>query len=113
MYAIWEDDSEGTKTFTGSLGTTVRVDSNVSITANIGFNVSVKTQDELVTQRKITRTAYFGAAKTDQGWGFYLCDKNGSCRYDNTFLPSGNWPAYDGNGGNGAIWAYTWPYNSY
>lgn len=111
VYAVWEDDTEGTKTFTGSLGTSVRVDSstNATITGNIGFNVTVKTQDEIVTQHKITRTAYFGAAKADQAWGYQMCDDKG-CRYDDTFLPSGqHWPIYDG----GTIWGYTWPYNSY
>lgn len=108
-YAVWEDDTEGTKTFSGSLSTTVRIDSNITATGNIGFSVSVKTQDELVTQRKITRTAYFGAAKDDQGWGYQMCDDKG-CRYDDTFLPTGQyWPIYD----YGSIWGYTWSYNSY
>lgn len=114
VYACYEEDNQGSKTFTGSLGTTVTVTAGTTITASIGFSVTAVTQDELITQRKITRTAYFGAALTDQGWGFNLCDKSGgNCRYDNTFLSTGNWPAYDGNNGSGAIWSYTWPYNSY
>jgi len=108
-YAVWEEDNEGTKTFTGSLGTTVRIDSNTTATGNIGFSITTKTQDELVTQRKITRAAYFGAAKSDQACGFQMCDDKG-CRYDDTFLTSGQyWPIYD----CGSIWRYTWPYNFY
>jgi hypothetical protein len=118
VYAIWEEDNEGTKTFNGSLSTTatIPVSGGPTITAarTLSYGITVKTQDELVTQRKISRIAYFGAAKTDQGWGFNLCDKGSSpCRYDNTFLSTGYWPAYDGNGNAGAIWNYTWPYNSY
>jgi hypothetical protein len=114
--AVYEEDSEGTKTFSGSLTTATRplFDSTLTISGTIGFSITVKTQDELVLQRKISRTAYFGDAKTDQGWGFNLCDtKGGKCRYDNTFLSTGNWPAYDGNGTGGANWNFTWPYNSY
>lgn len=117
IMAVYEDDTEGTSTFTGGLTTTI-VDTisgvPVNVSGNIGFNISVKTQDELILQRKISRTAYFGAAKSDQGWGFLLIDKKGGgSRYDNTFLTTGYWPPYDGNAGNGANWHYTWPYNSY
>jgi hypothetical protein len=106
---VWEDDTKGTKTFTGSLTTTVKLSSGASTVGAIGFNVQVQTQDELITQRNTTRSAYFGAAKTDQGWGFQMCDDKG-CRYDDTFLPTGQyWPKWD----EGTIWGYTWPYNSY
>lgn len=107
-YAVWEEDTKGTKTYTGSLGTTATAAGGTPVTANIGFNITVATQDELITQRKITRAAYFAGAKIDQGWGFQMCDDQG-CRYDNTFLTSGNWPIYDG----GSIFAYTWSYNTY
>lgn len=108
-YAVWEDDTQGTKTYTGSLSTTVTISPGNTGTGTVGYSIQVQTQDELVTQRKITRTAYFGAAKFDQAWGFQMCDDKG-CRYDDTFLPAGQyWPIYDG----GTIWRYTWPYNTY
>jgi hypothetical protein len=85
------------------------MDSGNTTTGNISYKIEVQTQDELITQRKITRVAYFTAAKADQGWGYSMCDDLG-CRYDNTFLSSGlYWPMYD----NGTIWGYTWPYNNY
>jgi len=109
VYAVWEEDNEGTNTFTGSLSTTLSLGNNQTGTGTIGYSIQVKTQDELITQRQITRTAYFGDAKTEQGWGFQLCDDI-SCRYDDTFLPTGqHWPIYDG----GSTWRFTWPYNSY
>lgn len=111
IMAVYEEDTEGTGTFTGSLSTTVKVDTNTTATASVGFSVTVKTQDELLLQSKYSRASYFGAAKSDQGWGFQLCDtRKGSCRYDETFLPSGQyWPKYN----EGANWNFTWPYNSY
>lgn len=102
VIAVYEDDTEGTSTFTGSLSTTVTISQGNTIAGSVGFSVQVKTQDELILQRKITRIAYFGAAKADQGCGFQT--------QDNTFLPAGQyWPIYD----CGANWNYTWPYNSY
>ncbi len=110
VMTIYEDDTEGTKTFNGSLSTTVTITTGTTATGTIGYNVSIKTQDELILQTKYTRTAYFGAAKADQGCGFQMCDtKGGTCRYDNTFLTLVNWPIYN----CGANWNYTWSYNLY
>ncbi len=116
VMAIYEEDREDEKTYAGGLSTTVRdiFDSTTNVTGSVTYSVKVKSQDEIILHRKISRNSYFGAAKTDQGWGFNLCDKKGgSCRYDNTFLNTGNWPAYDGNGTSGTSWNYTWPYQSY
>jgi hypothetical protein len=102
-YAVYEEDTQGTKTFNGSLNTTVRVGSGTpasTVGGTIGFSVSVVTQDELITQRKISRLAYFGAAFSDQG-----CNFSG----DRTFNPPNSWPIYD----CGTIFEYTWPYNTY
>lgn len=110
-YAVWEDDTQGSKTLTGSLATTLQIPDTTppsTVTGSIGYSVTVQTQDEIITQRKITRIAYFGAAKADQACGFQMSDDKGS-RYDNTFLTTGYWPIYD----CGTTWGYTWPYNSY
>lgn len=115
IMAIYEEDNEGTQTFNGSLTTTLTIPATTgapsgTTTGTIGYSVQVKSQDELVLQSKWSRTAYFGAAKSDQGWGFVMCDtKGGDCRSDNTFLTTGNWPIFNG----GANWNFTWPYNSY
>ncbi|WP_132051813.1 hypothetical protein [Pseudocnuella soli] len=113
VYAAWEDDTEGTKSLTGSLSTTIKAKladgTEVSRTGTVGFTVSVKTQDDIITQRKISRNAYFRDAKNDQAWGFQMCDDKG-CRYDDTFLTSGSyWPKYD----EGTSWSYTWSYKTF
>jgi hypothetical protein len=112
VYAAWEDDTQGTKTFSGSLSTTLR-DSiggvGVTVTGQIGFSIQVITQDELITQRKQDRYSYFRDALNDQGWGFQMCQP-GWCGYDDTFLPANTyWPKYD----EGTNWGYTWPYKVY
>lgn len=111
ILAVYEEDAEGTETFTGSLSTTVRIDSTTTSTGSIGYSITVKTQDDLILQSKYSRSGYFGAAKTSQGCGFQMCDgRTGYCRYDTEFLPSGqNWPIYN----CGANLSFTWPYNSY
>ncbi len=95
VYAVWEDDNQGTKKFNGSLKTTLKLSSMLTGVADIGFDVSISTQDEIVTQRKIDRQSYLTYAKVQQGCGVL-------------FLPifGVNWPWYD----CGTIWQYTWPY---
>lgn len=104
-YAVYEEDTQGTNTFTGSLNTTVTTPPangapGSTIGGTVGFSVTVLTQDELITQRKISRTAYFGAAFANQG-----CDFSS----DRTFNPPHGWPYYD----CGTNFKYTWPYNTY
>jgi hypothetical protein len=92
VFGIYEEDTEGTKRFTGSIGTTLRVaDSTASatVTANIGYDVTVKTQDEIIRQLGWSRASYFGDASNNQGHGFY-----------------DGWPIYDG----GAHVSYTLPW---
>ena len=117
IIAIYEDDTEGTKTFTAGLTagltTTLTVPgatAGTTTTGTLGYSITVKTQDEIMLQSKYTRVAYFGGAKADQAWGFQMCDKKGGvCRYDNTFLTTGNWPIYNG----GSNLSYIWSYNTY
>ncbi|MBC7383633.1 MAG: hypothetical protein H7296_11695 [Bacteroidia bacterium] len=117
VIAVYEEDTEGTKTFTAGLSagltTTLTVPgatAGTTTTGTLGYSVTVKTQDEIMLQSKYTRVAYFGAAKADLGCGFQMCDKRGgACRYDNTFLTTGNWPIYN----CGSNLSYTWTYNTY
>lgn len=116
-YVVWEEDTEGTRTLTGSLTTTIRIgpagtpaNPGSTIGGSIGYSVTVKTQDELITQTPITRYSYFRLALANQGWGYDLCNKKGQCVQDNFYLPSGQfWPMYDG----ASNWRYTWPYRTY
>lgn len=111
VYAAWEEDTEGTSTFTGEIKTAVRplFDSTITISGTLGYSITVKTQDQLKTQRKQDRYSYFRDAKNEQGWGFQMCHP-GWCGYDDTFLPSGQyWPKFD----EGTEWGYTWPYRTF
>jgi hypothetical protein len=117
-YAVYEEDNQGTKTFSGSLSTTLYPsinDTTSTVTGTIGFGITVITQDEIVTQRKISRNAYFLTAKQDQGGGFNMCNNpcgNGEANpcQDNTFLPATQyWPIWD----CGTKWKYLWPYKIY
>ncbi|HEX4958565.1 MAG TPA: hypothetical protein VFV46_10335 [Lacibacter sp.] len=113
IMAVYEEDAEGEETFSGTLGVADTI-GGVPVTASVSYEVKVKTQDEIALQLKVTRSSYFGAAKTDQGWGFEMKNrKNSSSGFDNSFLSTGNWPLYNGNGANGSSWNFTWPYNSY
>ena len=105
VYAVYEDDTQGEKTFSGSSNTTVSLPGKPSpgkVVGEIGFKVSVLTQDEIIVQRKINRTGYFRTGRLNQGWGFKLDSED--------FLaPNVDWPIYDG----GTIWSYTMPYQVY
>jgi hypothetical protein len=108
VFGIYEEDNTNTKTFTGSLGTTVTVVPGSTITGTIGFSITVTSQDEIIRQLKISRNSYFTASFADQGWGF--------ANYA-TFLPlpfTHGWPRYDNNEGmsGGAEVAWLWPYNT-
>lgn len=97
VYAVWENDTEGTKKFSGSLKSTLKATDRLTVVGDIGFDISVKTQDEIITQRKLSREAYLLFAKQDQGCGFHMLQVFGQ-----------NWPWYD----CGTIWRYTWPYKT-
>jgi hypothetical protein len=108
ILAIYEDDNEGTKEFNGTVSTDL--DSlGLPIKASASYKVTVKTQDEIIRQLKITRSSYFGGAFTDQGQEF---------TGDRTFIPSNSpnlkWPAYEVHYKDriGANVGWTWPYNS-
>lgn len=110
VLGIYEEDNTNTKTFNGSLGTTVTVTPGPpasTITGTIGYTVSVVSQDDIIRELKISRNSYFAGAFQDQAWGFSS---------DATFLPlpfTHGWPYYDTNGGGGANVGWTWPYNTY
>jgi hypothetical protein len=100
IYAVNEDDTQGSKTISGSLTTTLNLPLKLGkIQGDIGFKVSVSTQDEIITQRKIDRKSYLANGMTNQGWGF-VSDAS-------DFLPAlKDWPIIDG----GTVWSYTMPY---
>jgi hypothetical protein len=105
VFAIWEEDTEGTKTLSGSLNTTITVSQGNTIGGTVGFSSTVKTKDDIIRQLKISRHAYFAGSFVDQGWGF---------SEQQTFLPpppTHGWPWYEGNNNSGTNVVWTWPYN--
>lgn len=107
VLGIYEEDNTNTKTFNGSLGTTLTVTPGSTITGTIGYTVSVQSQDDIIRQLKISRNSYFAGAFQNQAWGFSS---------DATFLPlpfTHGWPYYDTNGSGGANVGWTWPYNTF
>lgn len=109
VLAIYEEDNTNTRTFNGSLGTTITFAPGTTGTGTIGFNVSVASQDDIIRQFKISRNSYFAGAFQNQGKDFSM---------DATFLPlpfTHGWPAYDVHYWTkvGANVGWTWPYNTF
>lgn len=103
IYAVYEDDTRGTRSIDGTLRTSLTVPGKLGkVEGDIGFKITASTQDEIITQRKLDRKSYFRDGLNNQGWG-YIDDPS-------DFLPvNKNWPVYDG----GSIWHYTLPYRIY
>ncbi len=105
---IYEEDNTNTRTFNGTIGTTL--DSlGIPVQASIGFTISVTSQDDIIRQLKISRNSYFNGSFQNQGQDFSP---------DATFLPlpyTHGWPAYDVHYWNksGANVGWTWPYNTF
>lgn len=105
IYAVYEDDTRGEKSFSGSLNTAVNIPGKPSpgnAKGEVSYKITIPTQDEIILQRKLDRASFFRAGNIDQG--------NGFIEDDDDFL-SGNqdWPIYDG----GAVWGYTMPNQIY
>ncbi len=112
VFAIYEEDNTNSKTFNGSLATTITVPSTPTIpggnsTGTIGYTVTIQSQDDIIRELKISRNSYFLGAFQNQGLGF-----SGNF----SFLPpppTTGWPFYDATTGIGANVGWTWPYNIY
>lgn len=103
IYAVYEDDTKGTRTIDGSITTTLTLPGKLGkAEGDIGFKVQVESQDDIITQRKIDRKSFLRDGLNNQGWGFYPDT--------NDFLTVGrDWPIYDG----GAVWQFSLPYRIY
>ena len=109
VLAIYEDDISTTRTFNGSLKTTLDK-LGVPVEGSIGFTVTVQSQDEIIRQLKISRESFFAGAFRNQGQDFTP---------DRTFIPLSRsdlrWPAYDVHYQykSGANVGWTWPYDGF
>ncbi len=107
VFAIYEEDNNATVTFTGSVGTTLRLSAGNTVNASADYQIKRSSQDAIIRQLKISRVSYFLGAQRDQGWGFAI---------DRSFLPASSahgWPFYDAVSGSGANVGWTWPYSHY
>ncbi|PIY08847.1 MAG: hypothetical protein COZ18_10185 [Flexibacter sp. CG_4_10_14_3_um_filter_32_15] len=106
VYAIYEDDTEGSKTFSGSLATTLMLDTTGSnVAGNIGYDITVTTKDPIITQTKMRKVNYF-----THNVPALLIPRFDCIRYQ-SLIPSSAlcWPAQD----CGVEWSYTLPYKRY
>jgi hypothetical protein len=103
IYAVYEDDNRGSRTFNGSVSTTIELPGKLGkVQGELGVRIEVMTQDEIITQRKLDRKSYLRDGLNNQGWGV-LPDT------DDFLAAGGDWPIFDG----GTIWQYTLPYRIY
>jgi hypothetical protein len=59
VFAIYEDDTQGSKTFSGSLQTTLKVDANTSTVGTIGYSITVTSNDDIIRQLNWNRTSFY------------------------------------------------------
>ncbi len=59
VFAIYEEDKEGTSTLNLSVSTTVRIDSSTTATGTVGFSFTFKTQDEIPRQLGWNRQSFY------------------------------------------------------
>lgn len=104
VYAVYEDDTKGTRTLSGSLSASVNLPGKPSVgkaSGELSYKVEVSTQDEIITQRKLDRDSFLKYGRADQGWKF-IADPT-------DFLPGAqDWPIWDG----GTIWQYSMPWKA-
>lgn len=66
ILGIYEQDTQGTKTFNGSVQT--KISNNTTVT--IGYAISVLTQDEIIRNWAIPRSFLVAQTQVNQGFGF-------------------------------------------
>ena len=76
VFGIYEEDTEGTKSFSGSIKTTIRA----FTIEPFGYNITVKTKDEIIRQLAWQRTSFFHFNNSnisncglDNGFTIYDC----------------------------------------
>ncbi len=88
VYAVYEEDTKGTKTLSGSLNTLVKAPGKIlpaEVKGELAYKIEVMTQDDIIMQRKMTRSAFLSDGRNNQGWN-YVKDPN-------DFLPvNQDWP---------------------
>ncbi len=101
VFGIYEEDTKGEATFTGSVNTTLSVGGQKQ-NGSLGYSIKVQTQDEIIRNWKISRNAFYIANPNSQGHGTYYQVGN---------LTGGPWASWDGQvvGCNGANVSFVLP----
>lgn len=85
VLGIYEEDTKGEISFTGTVNTTIKVNGQ-NQTGSLSYNIKRTSQDEIIRNWKINRAAYMVINSQDQGYGL---DYGGT-------LSGGPWAIYDG-----------------
>lgn len=80
VFAIYEEDKKGTKTFSLSLKTTVKIGSNTTGEGTVGFNWTFNTEDDIIRQLGWNRQSFFNYNQGGLNNGCGL--RNGFTVYD-------------------------------
>jgi hypothetical protein len=103
VFGVFEEDTQGSRTFTGSINTTVKVGGQ-NVNGTLGYNIVVQSQDEIIRNWKIGRSAFYTANGINQGYGLFGTVGG---------LTGGPWAAWDGaievNNCNGANVGFVLP----
>jgi hypothetical protein len=86
VFGVYEEDTQGSKTFTGSINTTIKA-GGVNQNGTLGYSITIQTQDEIIRNWKISRSAFYVANGINQGYGLFNAVGG---------LSGGPWAAWDG-----------------
>lgn len=82
VFGIYEEDTQGSATMSGSVKTTVKDPSGNNVEATVGFSITVKTQDVIIRQLAWNRESFYmynqgglnNGCGTISGWTVYGCN---------------------------------------
>lgn len=81
VFGIYEEDTQGSQTFSGSVQTTLTFNGGSTQIGPIGYSITVQTQDNIIKQLEWDRTSFFqynqgglnNGCGTKNGWTIYDC----------------------------------------
>lgn len=86
VFGIYEEDTKGEISFTGTVSTTIKQGDN-NVSGSLSYTIKRQSQDEIIRNWKINRNAFYTANSNSQGYGVF--GQVGG-------LTGGPWAAWDG-----------------